>query len=394
MPVVEHPVFEPVRLGPVRLRNRVVKAATFEGMTPDGLVSDDLVEYHRRPAAGGVAMTTVAYCSASPEGRTFRHQLWMRPDALPGLRRLTDAVHDEGAAACLQLGHAGWFANPAQTREPAIGPSRVFSPNAMSFARAIDDAGLARLREDFSRSAAMAVDAGFDAIEVHLGHGYLLSQFLSPYTNRRSDAYGGDIEGRARFPREVLAAIRERVGERAAVFAKLNMTDGFAGGLTADDGRAVARFLDEDGTVDALQLTGGFTARSPMYLLRGDVPLGELVELERNAVRRFGMRLFARRLMVDHPFEEAFFASQARLVKDAVDVPVMLLGGVTRLDTMTGAIDEGFGFVAMARAVLREPDLVDRYRRGEATDSACIHCNRCIVEMERGGTRCTEIPTP
>lgn len=381
--------FSPYQLGPVRLRNRTVKAATFENLAPDGRVSDELVTFHRRVAAGGAGMTTLAYVAVAPEGRTYRDQLVMRAAALDGLRRLTDAVHAEGAAACVQLGHAGWFASPHVTRQPPLGPSRTFSPRAMTFSVGATTADLDRLLVDFERAGALAVAAGFDAVEVHLGHGYLLSQFLSPWTNRRRDGFGGDVAGRARFPRRAVAAVRAGVGDRAAVTAKLNMEDGFRGGLTAEDGLQVARMLESDRTLDAIQLSVGFTARTPMALLRGDPPITELADLETAAVRRVGMKVFARLLMKDLPFEEAFLLPLARRFRQAVDLPLCLLGGITRRDTMDAAIDvEGFQLVAMGRALLYDPDHVRRLADGEIGESGCIHCNRCIVEMEVSGARC------
>lgn len=384
--------FDPATLGPVQLRNRIVKAATNEGMTRDGLVTDELIDYHLAPARGGVGLTTVAYCAVSSEGRTFRHQMHMRPEAVPGLRRLTDAVHAEGAAVAAQLGHAGWFANPGATREQAVGPSRVFSPYGLGFPRAATRDDMARLRRDFATGARLAVESGFDVLELHLGHGYLLSQFLSPYTNRRRDDFGGDIANRARFPREVVRAVRDEVGDEVAVTAKLNMDDGFRGGLSLEDGIRVASMLDADGTLDAMELTGGFTARSPMYLMRGRTPLKEMVENERNTVRRWGMRVVAPFLMTGWDFEEGYFLPMARRFREEVSTPLILLGGITRLDTVQRAMAEGFEYVAMARALLREPDLVRRWESGDAAPSPCSHCNRCVVEMEVGGTRCVEIP--
>src|SRR6185503_17886433 len=189
----------PVRLGPIELRNRVVKAATYETRARDGLVTDALVGWHRELAAGGVGMTTLAYCAVSPEGRTFADQIWIREEALPGLRRFCAAVHDEGARAAIQLAHAGWFADPRVTGTRPIGPSRTFSPHARAWSRAATEEDLGRITGDFGLAAALAVEAGFDALEVHVGHGYLLSQFLSPYNNRRSDTWGGGIENRARL---------------------------------------------------------------------------------------------------------------------------------------------------------------------------------------------------
>ena len=381
-------VFTPYRLGPVPLRNRIVKCGTNEGLSREGLVTDALIDWHREIAAGGAAMTTLAYCAVSADGRTFRDQVWMREEALPGLRRCAEAIHAEGARAAIQLGHAGWFATPGVIRAAPVGPSRTFSPRGACFSRAAGEDDLARLEADFAAAARLACEAGFDGIEVHLGHGYLLAQFLCPWNNRRRDAYGGSIENRARFPRRVLRAVREAVAGRAAVWAKLNMEDGFRGGLTLEDGLAVARALEADGSVDALQLTGGHTTRSPFFLMRGQVPLRGMIENEKSALTRTALRLLGPFLLKSYPFEEAFFLASARRFRAAVRLPLMLLGGVTRLDTMERALAEGFELVALGRALLRDPDLPRRFAAGELTAARCVPCNQCVVEMERGGTRC------
>jgi 2,4-dienoyl-CoA reductase-like NADH-dependent reductase (Old Yellow Enzyme family) len=381
-------VFTPYRLGPVELHNRIVKCGTNEGLSRGGLVTERLIDWHREFAAGGAAMTTLSYCSVSADGRTFADQLWMREEALPGLRRFTEAVHAEGARAALQLGHAGWFATPRVIGAAPLGPSRSFSPRAQRFSRAAGESDLDRLESDFAAAARHAADAGFDGVEVHVGHGYLLSQFLTPWNNRRRDAYGGSLENRARFPRRVLRAVRGAVAGRAAVWAKLNMEDGFAGGLGLDEGIQVARWLEADGSVDALQLTGGHTTRTPFFLMRGAVPLREMVRNERGLAAKLGMALFGRLLIRTYPFEEAFFLPAARRFRRALRLPLMLLGGVTRLDTMERALDEGFELLALGRALLRDPDLPRRMARGELDASRCVPCNLCVVEMERGGTRC------
>jgi 2,4-dienoyl-CoA reductase-like NADH-dependent reductase (Old Yellow Enzyme family) len=389
MPYAAHAsVFSPGKLGPIELRNRVVKCGTNEGMSRGGLVTERLIEWHREFAAGGVGMTTLAYCAPSADGRTFHDQIWLREEALAGLHRFTAAMHAEGARAAIQIGHAGWFADPRVIGTAPLGPSRMFSPHAQAFSRAMTAGDLDRLTDDFATASALAVAAGFDAVEVHVGHGYLLSQFLSPYNNRRDDQWGGSIENRARFPRRVLCAVRQGVGAAAAVYAKLNMEDGFAGGLTAEDALQVALWLESDGSVDALQLTGGHTTRTPFYLMRGDVPLQGMTENQSHWLRRLAFRLLGRRLIRAYPFEEAFFLPLARRFRAALHLPLMLLGGVTRLDTMERAMGEGFDFVALGRALIRDPDLVDRMRSGELRGSRCVPCNRCIVEMERGGTRC------
>ena len=366
----------------------MVKCATNEGLARDGLVTERLIEWHRRFATGGVGMTTLAYCSVSPEGRTYRHQIWMREEALPGLARFAEAVAGGGVRSAIQLGHAGWFASPRATGAAPLGPSRTFSPHAQRFSRAMKRDDLARVRRDFGDAARLAVQASFDAIEVHLGHGYLLNQFLTPWNNRRRDLYGGSLENRARFPREVLQTVREAAGPHTAVYAKLNMEDGFRGGLRLDESLAVARMLQQDGSVDALQLTGGHTTRTPFFLMRGEVPLRDMIRNERDRVRRLAMRVFGPLLIRGYRFEEAFFLRSARQFLAELQLPLMLLGGLNRLDSMNRAIEEGFAFVALGRALIRQPDLVKRMQRGESEESLCTHCNRCVAEMERDGTRC------
>jgi len=368
----------------------VIKCGTNEGLSRGGLMTDALIDWHRRFARGGVAVSTLAYCSVSAEGRTFADQIWMRDEATPGLRRFTDAIHAEGARAAIQLGHAGWFASSRVIGGRPIGPSSTISPHGQAISRKMNSDDFKRVRDEFANAARLAVEAGFDALEVHLGHGYLLSQFLCPYNNRRRDDYGGSIENRARFPREVLVAVRDAVGPDIAIWPKLNMLDGFRGGLELHDGLAVARLIEADGTVDALQLTGGHTLRSPMFLMRGDVPLREMIRYERERIRKLALQLLGPFLIRKVPFEEAFFLPSAKQFRAELEIPLMLLGGINELTTMNAAIDEeGFELIAVGRALLRDPGLVKRMRKGEGVSSLCNHCNKCMAEMELDtGTRC------
>jgi 2,4-dienoyl-CoA reductase-like NADH-dependent reductase (Old Yellow Enzyme family) len=376
--------FAPARLGPVTLRNRIVKAATFEGLTREHVVNDRLVEFHRRMAAGGVGMTTLAYCAVAPDGCGTPNELIVTPEALPGLARLAEAVHAEGAAASAQIGHAGAVA--ADTGSRAVSPSPVFSPLAMRRTRAVTPDEIARITADFARAASLVADAGFDAVEIHLGHGYLPSEFLSARLNRRRDGWGGSLANRARFPRAIAAAVREAVGDRLAVVAKLNMADGVRGGLWLDESVDVARMLESDGSLDALELTAGSSLQNPMYLFRGEAPVAEMAAAMPKAVRP-AFRLLGSRFLREYPFEEAYLLPYARQFRAALAMPLILLGGINRLDTVTDALAEGFEFVALGRALLREPDLVARWQAGRTGESLCIHCNKCMATIYRG-TRC------
>jgi 2,4-dienoyl-CoA reductase-like NADH-dependent reductase (Old Yellow Enzyme family) len=377
-------LFAPAQLGPLTIRNRVIKAATFEGMAPKGVVTDRLVDFHVAFARGGVGMTTLAYCAVADDGRGAPREIVVRPEALPGLRQLTDAVHATGAAASIQLGHAGPVA--AGTGHQGLAPSRVFAPQAMRFTRAVTVDEIARITGDFARAATLAADAGFDAVELHFGHGYLISSFLSPRLNKRDDAWGGSVENRARFAREVAAAVRAAVGTRVAVLAKWNMSDGVPGGLWLDESIAAARLLEADGTLDALELTGGSSFQNPMYLFRGEAPVEEMARAFPQPLR-LGLKLTAKRFMPSYPFEEAYFLPYARQFRAALDMPLVLLGGINRIETARAAITEGFPFVAMGRALLREPDLLERWRQGNTSESLCIHCNKCMPSIYVG-THC------
>ncbi|WP_419199471.1 NADH:flavin oxidoreductase, partial [Mycobacterium tuberculosis] len=376
-------VFNPAKLGPLTLRNRVIKAATFEARTPDALVTDDLIEYHRLPAAGGVAMTTVAYCAVSPGGRTGGNQIWMRPHAVPGLRRLTEAIHAEGAAISAQIGHAGPVADARSNQATALAPVRFFNPIAMRFAQKATREDIDDVLAAHAHAARLAVDAGFDAVEIHLGHNYLASAFLSPLLNRRDDEFGGSLQNRAKVARGLVMAVRRAVRQQVAVTAKLNMTDGIRGGITVDEALTTARWLQDDGGLDAIELTAGSSLVNPMYLFRGDAPVKEFAAAFKPPLR-WGIRMTGHRFFREYPYRDAYLLREARLFRAELTIPLILLGGITNRTTMDLAMAEGFEFVAMARALLAEPDLVNRIAaEGSQVRSACTHCNQCMATIYR-----------
>lgn len=368
------------------LRNRIIKAATFEGLSHNGLVTRDLVDFHREYAAGGVGMSTVAYCAVAPEGRTSGHQVLWRNEAIPGLRQLTDAIHAEGAAASAQIGHAGPVADPKGNRLPAIGPSRSFPNQGFGLTRKATPEDIERVIVAHGNAADMAVEAGFDAIEIHLGHSYFASAFLSPAVNRRKDQYGGSLENRAKVARSIMRVVRDRVGDRVAILAKLNMTDGVRGGIRLEESIRTAQWLEADGTVDALEMTAGSSLLNPMFLFRGGAPVKEFAAVMPQPMRA-GVRMMGTRFIREYPYEDLYLLDLARQVRSEVSLPLVLLGGVVDRAGMDTAMAEGFEFVAMARALLREPDLVNRIRAEAATPSLCIHCNLCMP-TNFTGTHC------
>jgi 2,4-dienoyl-CoA reductase-like NADH-dependent reductase (Old Yellow Enzyme family) len=380
--------FAPAPLGRLTLRNRFIKAATFEGMGEGGLVSERLIDFHRAMARGGLGMTTMAYLAVSEDGQGAPNEIVVRPEALPGLRRIAEAVHAEGAAISAQIGHAGPVS--ASIGRKALAPSRQFSPMSFSFTRAVDESDMARIECHFVSAARILQDAGFDALELHLGHNYLLSAFLSPALNKRKDRFGGSIENRAAFPRQVVRAVREAVGPGMALLAKLNMADGYAGGIWLDESVEAARLLESDGALDAIELTGGSSLRNPMYLFRGEAPIAEMAKAFPQPIRT-GFKLMGSRFLPSYPFEEAYFLPYARQFRAAVRMPLVLLGGINKLATVQQALDEGFGFVAIGRALLREPQLLKRWQAGDTREALCIHCNKCMPTIYQG-THCVLVP--
>lgn len=391
-------VFEPATLGPVQLRNRTVKAATFEGRTPHGLVTDELIDYHLAPARGGVGLTTVAYLAVAPEGRTHREVIVVNEAAAPGLARLADAIHETGAKVAGQLGHAGPVANGRSNGIHALAASKMPSPMSMQMIKACTEADISRITRDYVRTARIMAGAGFDVLEIHMAHGYLLSSFLAPQQNRRKDGWNGSLENRSRFARQVARAVREEVGDRVAVTAKIGMTEGSPVGFSMPETVEFAQMLEADGTLDALELSAGSSLLNPMYLFRGGVPIKEFAATMPPALRLGLKSPVGKRFFKSYPFEEAYLRDKALAFREAVSMPLIMLGGINSKETMDRAMAEGFEFVAMGRALLREPDLINRMQSGETTQGICSHCNLCMARAAATSdkigdtrTRCVEV---
>ncbi len=382
-------LFTPFRLGPLTLRNRTVRSAAFEGMCPDGWPSESLLAYHEAVARGGVGLTTVAYAAVTPGGRTFAHQMWMREELVPRLRELAERVHREGAAVSIQLGDAGNMADREVTGQRPVAPSPVFNLFGLARPRAMTAHDIEELCVAFARATRLVREAGFDAVEIQGGHGYLLSQFLSPYTNRRDDAWGGALANRARLLCEVVRRVREEAGDRLAVVVKLNTRDGFAGGLELDEAVEVARLLEREGP-DALVLSGGFVSKCPMYLMRGEIPLKLMVKTQRRLAHKLGLALFGKLVVKAYPFSEAFFLEDGLAFRRAVKTPLALVGGLRTRARMEEVLAAGFDLCALARPLIIEPDFVRKLERGEREGSACEPCNRCMATMYFGEMTCTE----
>lgn len=373
-------LFTPVTLGPLTLRNRSIRSAAFESMCPGNVPSPQLLAYHRSVAAGGVGMTTVAYAAVTRSGLSFDRQLWMRPEIVPGLRELTDAVHAEGAAASIQLGHCGNMSHKSICGCLPVGASSGFNLYSPTFVRGLRADELPEMAKAYGRSVGLAREAGFDAVEIHAGHGYLISQFLSPSTNHRKDEFGGTLANRMRFMEMVMEEVMKAAGNDMAVLVKMNMHDGFRGGMELDESLQVARKLQELGA-HALVLSGGFVSKAPMYVMRGEMPIRTMTHYMTCWWLKYGVRLVGKYMIPSVPFREAYFLEDALKFREALDIPLVYVGGLVSRQKIEEVLNHGFEAVQMGRALLNEPDFVNRMRREENARCNCRHSNYCIARM-------------
>lgn len=373
-------LFTPVTLGPLTLRNRSIRSAAFESMCPGNVPSPQLLDYHRSVAAGGVGMTTVAYAAVTRSGLSFDRQLWMRPEIVPGLRELTDAVHAEGAAASIQLGHCGNMSHKSICGCLPVGASSGFNLYSPTFVRGLRADELPEMAKAYGRSVCLAREAGFDAVEIHAGHGYLISQFLSPSINHRKDEFGGTLANRMRFMEMVMEEVLKAAGNDMAVLVKMNMRDGFRGGMELDESLQVARKLQELGA-HALVLSGGFVSKAPMYVMRGEMPIRTMTHYMTCWWLKYGVRLVGKYMIPSVPFREAYFLEDALKFREALDIPLVYVGGLVSRQKIEEVLNHGFEAVQMGRALLNEPDFVNRMRQEENARCNCRHSNYCIARM-------------
>jgi 2,4-dienoyl-CoA reductase-like NADH-dependent reductase (Old Yellow Enzyme family) len=386
------PAFTPLRVGPLTLRNRFIKSATNEGSAKGGIPSRRLAKFHEDIAAGGVAMTTVAYCAVAPDGRTFTDQITLDEDSVRHLRVLTDGVHRHGAAASAQITHGGCFTfvPPTATARPLSasgGFNKVGIMSGQWLRQRMNDADLERVASEFVRGARHARAAGFDAVEIHMGHGYLLSQFLSPLYNRRTDAYGGSVEARARYPVMVLERVLDAVGKDMAVVCKLSVTDGHPRGNGPEEGAKIAQAFERAGA-HLLVLSAGLNIESITTMFGSSFPKENRTSVGNPIV---AAAMFIQQLTEPKnvTFHELYQLHNSRPVRAATRMPLAYLGGVKSLANTEQVLAEGFDAVALGRVLIHQADLVNAFASGRTHTSGCTSCNRCVAMMYTpGGTSC------
>lgn len=353
-------LFTPARIGNLELPNRLVRSATAEYLVDaDGRPRPQLKQLYQELARGGVGLIITGHMFVHASGRAHPEMAGIYSDALiPSLAELADAVHREGGRIAVQINHGGM-----QCRNPiseTIAPSAVDAPFLKQPARQMTPDEIDLLIEAYAQAARRGQEAGFDAVQVHAAHGYLISQFLSPFVNRRTDGWGGDTQARMRFLRAVCQAVREQVGPDYPVFVKLGMLDELEGGLTPDESVQIVAALEQMG-LDAVEISGAIGDGTRNLNVREGIVSGQ---------------------------DEAYFRPLAQQARSATRLPIMLVGGLRSREMMDEVLDTGDAdFISMCRPFICEPDLPTRLRRGQA-ESACISANYCWPETPGEGVAC------
>jgi 2,4-dienoyl-CoA reductase-like NADH-dependent reductase (Old Yellow Enzyme family) len=351
-------LFAPSEINGMTISNRFVRSATWSGMaTDDGASTPQLVDLMRDLAKGGIGLIITGHAYVQQDGQAGQWQLGIYKDELiPGLKTITQAVHERSGKIILQLAHAGFYANSAFTGLTPLAPSNIdeLSKKPRKEMRIQD---IKEMVNSFGEAARRARDAGFDGVQIHSAHGYLLSQFLSPFFNRRTDAYGGKIQNRARILLEVLESIRNVVGRNCPILVKLNSQDFIENGLKLEDSMRVGTMLSERG-IDGIELSGGVLISSQFSPSRKGITSKK---------------------------KEAYFRNEAQSFKKAINVPLILVGGIRSYHVANQLIDEGVAdYISMCRPFIREPNLINRWKAGDLRKAACISDNMCFSPAMAG----------
>lgn len=373
-------LFTPGKIGPITLRNRTIRSAAFEGMCPGNAPSEQLLKYHQSVAAGGIGMTTIAYSAVQQSGLSFPRQLWLKKENIEGLRKVTDAIHKEGAAASIQIGHCGNMSHRNICGCTPISASTGFNLYSPTFVRGMRKDEIEETAKSFGEGVNLAREAGFDAIELHAGHGYLISQFLSPSTNHRKDEFGGSLQNRMRFMEMSMDHVMKAAKDDMGVLVKMNMRDCCRNGMEIDESIEVGKTLEKCGA-HALVLSSGFVSSAPIDVMRGAMPFKTMTHYMEGWMMPLLVKLGGRFMVPARPFKEAYFLEDALKFREALNMPLCYIGGLISREKIDEVLDKGFEFVAMARALVNEPGFVNRMMADEKARSACDHSNYCIGRM-------------
>lgn len=386
----------PATLGRLELPNRIIKAATFEGKTPNGQITPEFAEFHQAVCEGGVGMTTLAYCATEPDGRMHQDMIVMNDSIRQPLSAMIEQLHATGAKVSGQMGHCGHFSknkNLQRSKRP-LGPSGGINNlgmlSGMPFTSAMQEKDIKALVDSYYNAARFMKEVGFDALEIHFGHGYALSQFISPLTNKRNDQYGGSLSNRMRVPLSVLEAVKKAVGDDLPVIGKISMFDAVRGGTRMEDALQVAEMLDHAG-IDGIITSAGTSSGNPMPMVRGDSIAPGIIETAPNLFAKFALKLVAPKMFRDIPYKELFLLDRHKQIRERVkNAKMIYIGGCHKPESLAQAMAEGIDFVQVARALIKDPAFVNNLKlKGTDYRNGCTHCNYCLTSIERpGGVHC------
>ena len=388
-------LFTPYQLGPITLRNRIVRSAAFENMCRGNRPTQQLQDYHVSVARGGVGMTTVAYCAVDLSGVSFDGQLYVHDEIIPDLKKLTDAIHAQGAKASIQMGHCGNMTHFYTCHCMPVSASNGFNLYSPTIHRRLKVSEIKALVKKFGESVDFARKAGFDCVEIHAGHAYLISQFISPRTNHRRDEYGGSFENRVRFMNEVLEEVMKHAGDDMAIVVKTNMWDDCWRGSDIEEGIKIAKEIANH-KVHGIVLSGGTVSRSPMTILGGAMPnktLAHYMDMKSFWWLKAALIIpgVAPIMMPTSPFKELYFMDKAkRFQQEITDVPLIYVGGVQSGDNCQQIMDEGFELFQIAHVLIKDPDFVKHVQENPHYHAGCGRSNYCVGRMYTIDMKCHE----
>ena len=394
-------LFSPYQLGPITLRNRIIRSAAFENMARANAPTQQLQDYHVSVARGGVGMTTVAYCAVDLSGVSFDGQLYVRPEIIPAMKQMTDAIHAEGAKASIQLGHCGNMTHFYTCHCMPVSADTWFNLYSPTIHRRLKAEEIHRLVKKFGEAVDWARECGFDCVEIHAGHAYLISQFISPRTNHRHDEYGGSFENRVRFMNEVLDEVMAHAKDDMAVVVKTNMWDDCWHGSDIEEGIKIAKEIAKH-KVHGIVLSGGTVSRSPMTILGGAMP-------HKTLAYYMNMKSFwwlkaalnfpgvAPIMMPTQPFKELYFMDKAKIFQKALNdqivndkIALIYVGGVQSGDNCYRIMDEGFELFQIAHVLIKDPEFVHHVQQDPHYHAGCGRSNYCVGRMYSKDMKCHE----
>jgi 2,4-dienoyl-CoA reductase-like NADH-dependent reductase (Old Yellow Enzyme family) len=386
-------LFEKTEIKGMELKNRLVRSATHEAMADDeGFPTDLLFKLYERLVKGGVGLITTGYTYVSRDGKS-KAMLGIDTDEhISKYRELVDHVHQNGAKIAMQINHCGRQTTKEMTGTQPIGPSAVKDKSLFVMPREMTEADIERIIEAYAQAARRVKESGFDAVQLHAAHGYLINEFLCPHTNRRKDKWGGSIENRMRFIKEIYNRSREQVGDNYPILVKMSAYDNMKKGLKQEEGVVMAKMMADMG-FDGIEVSCGI-AEDGFSTLRGELPIDPILETwpmykTKSAVFKWVMRNFGEKLIKPLPFIEAFNLESAREIKSKVNIPVFLVGGMIDPKTMEGVIKRGDAdYISLCRSLITDPNFPNKIASGSQAPSKCLHCNLCITYLMIEPLRC------